>query len=143
MLVAPQRLYARRLIKVDHARTSFPQGRAHFSTPPSLKRPLRRCLTYARYTGYFALSSVFGLLTLGTGIFVHDAFTYTDQHAERVPRSPLTTMKLGGPKNLPIVHSQVDDEDDEENKKLAHRPKLIIVGGGWGVRPLRVSLVLY
>jgi hypothetical protein len=27
----------------------------------------------------------------------------------------------------------VDDEEDEENKKLAEKPRLVIVGGGWGV----------
>lgn len=82
------------------------------------------------------MSSVFGLVTIGAGIFVHDAFTYTEKHAERVPRSPLALYpECGGPNNLPIVSLQVDDEDDEEHKKLAGKPKLVIVGGGWGVSP--------
>lgn len=43
--------------------------------------------------------------------------------------------ELGGPKNLPIARVQVDDQDDDENKALSEKPKLIIVGGGWGVSP--------
>jgi NADH dehydrogenase len=77
---------------------------------------------------------VFGVLALGAGIFVHDAFTYSDQHIDRVPVSPLALHpERGGPKNLPIVRVQVDDEQDEENKRLAGKPKLVILGGGWGV----------
>ncbi|EEB92071.1 hypothetical protein MPER_09473, partial [Moniliophthora perniciosa FA553] len=38
----------------------------------------------------------------------------------------------GGPKNLPIVRVQVDDQEDEETRKLAEKPRLVIVGGGWG-----------
>jgi hypothetical protein len=94
----------------------------------------RRSLTYAKWTGYLCISTVVGLATLTAGIFVHDAFTYTDKHLEGVPVSPLAlNPERGGPKNLPIARVQVDDEEDEENKKLAEKPKLVIVGGGWGV----------
>jgi len=41
--------------------------------------------------------------------------------------------KLGGPKNLPVASVTLEDEASEENRKLASKPKLIIVGGGWGV----------
>ncbi|KAJ3567954.1 hypothetical protein NP233_g6035 [Leucocoprinus birnbaumii] len=34
--------------------------------------------------------------------------------------------------NLPIARVQVDDEEDEENKRLAEKPRLVIIGGGWG-----------
>ncbi|SJL00799.1 related to NADH dehydrogenase (ubiquinone), 64 kD subunit, mitochondrial [Armillaria ostoyae] len=105
------------------------------SSEASTQRPraLHRARKYAKYTSYFLLSSVFGLVTIGAGIFVHDAFTYTEKHAERVPRSPLALYpERGGRNNLPIVSLQVDDEDDEEHKKLAEKPKLVIVGGGWG-----------
>lgn len=103
-------------------------------TTPYYNRAFRRLRTTARYTGYFALSSVFGVLALGTGIFIHDAFTYADQHMDRVPVSPLALHpERGGPKNLPIVRVQVDDEQDEENIRLAGKPKLLILGGGWGV----------
>jgi hypothetical protein len=51
--------------------------------------------------------------------------------------SPLALHpELGGPKNLPLVSAQVDDDEDEEHKKMAHKPRLVIVGCGWGVRRL-------
>ncbi|KAJ7286128.1 hypothetical protein C8J57DRAFT_1286800 [Mycena rebaudengoi] len=106
--------------------------RTFSSTPP---RPsyTRSALTAARYTGYLCLSATFGVFAIGAGFFIHDAFTYNDKHVERVPVSPLALHpELGGPKNLPIVRVMVDDEEDEENKKLAEKPRLVIVGGGWG-----------
>lgn len=94
----------------------------------------RRTATFARYSGYLLLSSAFGVLAIGAGIFIHDAFTYTDKHVDRVPINPLALKpEKGGPNNLPVVKVLVDDEDDEENRKLADKPKLVIVGGGWGV----------
>lgn len=45
-------------------------------------------------------------------LFIHDAFTYTSKHAERVPVSPLALHpELGGPKNLPIAKVLIDDDD--------------------------------
>lgn len=100
--------------------------------PP--RRAFHRARTIARYTGYLGLSSIFGVLVLGAGFFVHDVFTYSERHVDRVPVSPLALKpERGGPKNLPIVRVQVDDEEDEENSRLAEKPKLVIVGGGWGV----------
>lgn len=59
---------------------------------------------------------------------------YSDLHADRVPVSPLALHpKLGGPKNLPVASVALDDEESEENRKLASKPKLVIIGGGWGV----------
>jgi len=102
---------------------------------PTPRRPLQRAKNIARYTTYFTLSSVLGLAAIGAGLLIHDAFTYSEKHIERVPVSPLALKpERGGPKNLPIVRVQVDDEQDEENVRLAEKPKLVIVGGGWGVR---------
>jgi hypothetical protein len=59
---------------------------------------------------------------------------YSDLHVDRVPVSPLALHpKLGGPKNLPVASVALEDEESEENRKLAGKPKLVIVGGGWGV----------
>jgi hypothetical protein len=120
--------------------------RAFTSDPPPpaplrRHRVIRRTIKFARFSGYFLLSSAFGILAIGAGIFIHDAFTYSDRHVDRVPVSPLALHPTsGGPKNLPIARVQVDDEEDEENIKLAERPRLVIVGGGWGVR---LTLFLY
>ncbi|KAF4615380.1 hypothetical protein D9613_002733 [Agrocybe pediades] len=94
---------------------------------------LRRSKVVAKYTGLLCLSSVVGVLTLGAGILVHDAFTYNEKHVDRVPLNPLAlNPERGGPKNLPIARVLVDDEEDEEAKKLSDKPKLVIIGGGWG-----------
>ncbi|KAF8350507.1 hypothetical protein F5887DRAFT_913519 [Amanita rubescens] len=54
-------------------------------------------------------------------------------HLDRVPVSPLALHpEKGGPKNLPVVRVQVDDEENEEARKSAQRPRLVIIGGGWG-----------
>jgi NADH dehydrogenase len=95
---------------------------------------VQKAIKYARYAGYFGLSSVVGVFAIGAGIFIHDAFTYSERHIERVPVSPLALHpERGGPKNLPVASVQVDDEEDEECKKLAEKPRLVIIGGGWGV----------
>ena len=74
------------------------------------------------------------MLAIGAGVFIHDAFTYTDRHVDRVPVSPLALHpERGGPKNLPVVNVLLADEEDEEARKLMEKPKLVIVGGGWGV----------
>ena len=103
--------------------------------PRPRSRFLRRSLLVAKYTSYLVLSATAGLFALGTTIFIHDAFTYTDKHVERVPVSPLALHpERGGPKNLPVVNVLLADEEDEEFRKLNEKPKLVIVGGGWGVR---------
>jgi NADH dehydrogenase len=76
---------------------------------------------------------VFGVLLVGGAVFIHDAFTYSEKHLDRVPVSPLAlNPKLGGPNNLPIAEVCLDDEVDEDRIKLANKPRLVIVGGGWG-----------
>ncbi|KAF8559689.1 nucleotide-binding domain-containing protein [Imleria badia] len=101
--------------------------------PRPRPRFLRRSLLVAKYTSYLVLSATAGLFALGATIFIHDAFTYTDKHVERVPVSPIALHpERGGPKNLPVVNVLLADEEDEEFRKLNEKPKLVIVGGGWG-----------
>lgn len=103
--------------------------------PPPPRGPvLRRLRLAARYGTYLLFSSVLGIGVLTGAVFVHDAFTYTDLHVDRVPVNPLALHpETGGPKNLPIARVSLRDEEDEETKALALKPKLVIVGGGWGV----------
>jgi len=50
-----------------------------------------------------------------------------------IPVSELAlNPRRGGPKNLPIVEHFVDDDDCDENRKVKHKPKLVILGTGWG-----------
>lgn len=94
-----------------------------------------RARTVARWTALLGASSVVGVLLLGGAIFLHDACTYTSKHIDRVPVHPLALHpEVGGPKKLPVAKVLVGDEEDEENKKLMSKPRLVIVGGGWGVR---------
>ena len=82
------------------------------------------------YTGGFILVS--GGLVLA--FFAYDASTYredlsyTDIHVSEQALSP----KIGGPKNLPIIETLVDDDDCPEAIGLKNKPKLVILGSGWG-----------
>lgn len=121
------RLTTRQLVRFSSTQAPPPPGRHWF----------RRAKTAAKYTGYLGLSTVVGVGALTAGILIHDVFTYNDKHVDRVPVHPLAlNPEKGGPKNLPVVRIQMDDEEDEEAKKLATRPKLVVVGAGWGVRAL-------
>lgn len=87
-----------------------------------------------RWTGYAAGSTVLGVTLITGAIFVHDAFTYTDAHVDKVPVSPLAlSPETGGPRNLPIVEAFLSDIEDPENERISQKPRLVIVGGGWGV----------
>lgn len=104
--------------------------------PPPRPRSsfLSKAATTAKYSSYFCLSAIFGVVVIGAGILVHDAFTYNDRHSERVPVNPLAlNPEKGGPKNLPVVKVLIGDDDSPENKEISKKPRLVIVGGGWGV----------
>lgn len=107
-------------------------------TQASTKGPssyIQTTKTIAKVTGLLCLSSAVGILVVGASILAHDAFTYNEKHVDRVPVNPLALHpERGGPKNLPVARVLVDDEEDEEAKLLATKPRLVIVGGGWGVR---------
>lgn len=115
--------------------SAIPRRSALFPRQYSLRSGVvRRSKSFAKYAGLFCLSSAVGIVTIGTGILVHDAFTYSERHIDRVPVNPLALHpERGGPKNLPIAHVLVDDEEDDEAKALSEKPKLVIVGAGWGV----------
>ena len=40
--------------------------------------------------------------------------------------------RTGGPKHLPIAEALVDDDDSPEAIQLKNKPKLVILGTGWG-----------
>ncbi|OBZ65801.1 External alternative NAD(P)H-ubiquinone oxidoreductase B1, mitochondrial [Grifola frondosa] len=110
------------------------------STPPVLHN--KTCLRPLHRWHYFEdASSPLTRALITAGIFLHDAFTYTDRHIDRVPVSPLALHPgRGGPKNLPIVERLLSDIEDPENAKIAEKPHLVIVGGGWGAVGILKSL---
>ncbi|KAJ4487664.1 hypothetical protein J3R30DRAFT_3430235 [Lentinula aciculospora] len=103
-----------------------------------------RLFTFSKYTLYLTLSSVVGLVVLTSSIFIHDLFTYTTRHVDRVPINPLAlNLERGGPKNLPIARVLVDDDEDEDMHRIARdKPRLVVVGGGWGAMGVLQTLHL-
>ncbi|KAF4982231.1 hypothetical protein FZEAL_2115 [Fusarium zealandicum] len=68
------------------------------------------------------------------GFFVYDASTYfehptqSDINVSSIALQP----RRGGSKNLPIAEAYIDEEDSEEKRRLKDKPRLVILGGGWG-----------
>ncbi|KAI0072265.1 nucleotide-binding domain-containing protein [Panus rudis PR-1116 ss-1] len=105
------------------------------STVDAVKKPksIPRFRRFLRLTFYLAGSTIVGVFVLTTVIFLHDAFTYKEEHIEGVPVEPLALRpERGGPKNLPILKRYLDDVEDPEKAELSHKPHLVVVGGGWG-----------
>jgi NADH dehydrogenase len=104
-------------------------------TPSDPSRFSRYGRKAAKYTAFACFSTVLGLSVVIGGVLIHDVFTYSDKHIDRVPVSPLALHpELGGPKNLPVASVLVGDGDDGAQVPVMGKPKLVIVGGGWGVR---------
>ncbi|KAL4725617.1 hypothetical protein ACLX1H_007766 [Fusarium chlamydosporum] len=68
------------------------------------------------------------------GFFIYDASTYfehpnqSDIDVSKIALQP----RSGGEKNLPIAEVYIDDDDTEEHRRLKDKPRLVILGGGWG-----------
>ncbi|KAF2083801.1 hypothetical protein K490DRAFT_76286 [Saccharata proteae CBS 121410] len=96
--------------------------------------------TQSPFVRFFVRAAAYvGIFVVGTGIlvvgfFIYDASTYADQPSyEEIHVSELAlNPRVGGPKNLPIAEHLVDDDDSEEKKAQKHKPKLVILGTGWG-----------
>lgn len=109
--------------------TSSPSGDSS-----QIKQPRSRIL---RYT-YKALASLGLFIVISGGLvvafFIYDASTYRDD-ADTVDLAVselALNPRKGGPKNLPIVEYFVDDEEDEKMREQKHKPKLVVLGTGWG-----------
>ena len=82
------------------------------------------------YTGGFILVAGGFVLVF----FIYDASTYREDlsFSEISVSHEALNLKKGGPKNLPIAQELVDDDDCPENTRCKNKPKLVIVGSGWG-----------
>lgn len=98
--------------------------------PKQRSRLFRFTYRLFAYAGGFFLIS--GGLVLA--FFVYDASTYReDLSYTDIPVSEdALEPRRGGPKNLPIAEVLVDDDDCPENSRQRHKPKLVILGSGWG-----------
>jgi NADH dehydrogenase len=117
---------------------SFPRsaGRRFAATGvlPGQKKsrgPISRFLhRTATYIGVFALATG----TLIGAFFVYDYTTYRDDLSSGdIPVSELAlNPRIGGPKNLPIVDHFIDDDESQQARDCKHKPKLVVLGTGWG-----------
>lgn len=77
------------------------------------------------------------IAVLGIGVttfFIYDASTYkegADSGDISVTQLALQPRR-GGPKNLPIADVLIDDNDNNGKSASQDKPKLVILGGGWG-----------
>lgn len=72
--------------------------------------------------------------SLVVAFFIYDASTYKDTSTTAdIPVSEhALSPKRGGPKNLPIASVLVDDEDSPGMAAQKDKPKMVILGTGWG-----------
>jgi NADH dehydrogenase len=111
----------------------FPQTSRNISGKP-LPQHRSRLANFA-YRSAALLGGSFAILGAGiVGFFIFDASTYRedlsyqDIHVSELALSP----RRGGPKNLPIAEVQIDDDDSVTMEKQKEKPKLVVLGGGWG-----------
>lgn len=92
----------------------------------------------------FAYSGMFVLFSTGLvlAFFIYDASTYvSDPRVDDVPVSEIAlNPRRGGPKNLPIAEEFIGDRDSESREAQKDKPKLVILGTGWGSVALLKSL---
>jgi len=115
----------------------WPKHNSHASRAVSTKplpAPRSRLFRFAYRTA--ATLGLFVAITGGlvVAFFIYDASTYKeDSETTDIPVSELAlNPRRGGPKNLPIADYYVDDDDCAEMRDIKHKPKLVILGTGWG-----------
>ncbi|GES64403.1 NADH-ubiquinone oxidoreductase 64 kDa subunit [Aspergillus terreus] len=80
--------------------------------------------------GFFIVMSGAAVLAF----FIYDATTYKEHlTAQDIPVSELAlNPRRGGPKNLPIAEILVDDSDSDTMEEQKDKPRLVVLGTGWG-----------
>lgn len=119
------------------------QAKRGYASPSSSDadcKPVKKKSLLMRGTHYVILFTgtiVVGVGSLMVGFFIYDATTYTESDPNeylkdlQIPSLALHPRR-GGPKNLPIVDAFLDGADTPEKKACAEKPKLVILGSGWG-----------
>ncbi|PKS05873.1 hypothetical protein jhhlp_007703 [Lomentospora prolificans] len=117
----------------------YPSSRGHsprhLSSDAKLHPKPRSRLFATLYKTALFLGGSF--LLVGAGViafFVYDASTYKEHSTSGEIDVSLMALnpRRGGPKNLPIADAYIDDYDTAERKVTTDKPRLVILGGGWG-----------
>ncbi|KAL9948493.1 hypothetical protein D7B24_007229 [Verticillium nonalfalfae] len=93
-----------------------------------------RALNFAyRAAAWFGISVAFVGVSV-VGFFIYDASTYKEHTTgmDITVSQMALNPRIGGPKNLPIAEVFIDDSDHETKQNQKDKPKLVILGGGWG-----------
>ncbi|KAI1202078.1 pyridine nucleotide-disulfide oxidoreductase-domain-containing protein [Nemania serpens] len=99
----------------------LPQGRSAF-----LNFGYRSAAIFGTGVGFVTV--------LFAAFFVYDSTTYKesiafgDCHVSEAALNP----PRGGPKNLPIIEAFLDDDESEQAQEKKQKPRLVILGSGWG-----------
>lgn len=106
--------------------------------PKKSGRVTRFCYKFFAYSGFFIITS----LGLVAAFFIYDASTYIQEvTAEDIPVAERAlNPRRGGPKDLPVAEVFFDDHDSEAKVDQKDKPKLVILGTGWGSVALLKSL---
>ena len=122
-----------RLLKPIQPSTSL---RSHARGILSAKPLPTRGPVFRFFYRFFAYAGGFILVSGGliVAFFAYDATTYRELPVARDIPVSLSALNppRGGPKNLPIVDCLIDDDDSEENVIQKDKPKLVVLGTGWG-----------
>lgn len=110
-------------------------------TQPASQKPLKSSiasfsLKFVKFFIFLGGSILLTVTLFVLGFFVYDFTTYNqqgiaDQGPIQVPSLALRPEK-GGPKNLPIYEAPLDQYDSSEKQERSHKPRLVILGCGWG-----------
>lgn len=90
-----------------------------------------KTLKYCGLTFGVVCGSIGGLIVL---FFIYDYNTYPEHEVIDnlvVPELALNPMR-GGPENLPILQQHLDSFDTDDKEGSRHKPKLVVLGSGWG-----------
>ncbi|OQE43176.1 hypothetical protein PENCOP_c003G01148 [Penicillium coprophilum] len=106
--------------------------------PLGESRTLSTIRKFFTYCGFFIISS--GAVVVA--FFLYDASTYREgASGVDIPVSELAlNPEHGGPKNLPIADVLVGDYDSEAMLRQKDKPRLVILGTGWGTIALLKNL---
>lgn len=117
---------------LQRASTKYVQFRHKSSTSPAKAKSRILHYTYKAFASLGLFVVISGGLVVA--FFIYDATTYQeDPEVVDIPVSEYAlSPRRGGPKNLPIAEYFVDDDDTEGMKEQKHKPKIVILGTGWG-----------